>query len=88
MLGDTGAPVLAARWLLAHHRDYEGARAAYQPFDRLVEPDRIVRRSLVELIKRALATGQPAFVIVNNKAEGSSPLSVAALARAIVGEVP
>jgi uncharacterized protein YecE (DUF72 family) len=87
LLGDTGAPVFAARWLLAHHRDYDGARAAYEPFDRLVEPDRITRGSLVELIKRALATGVPVYVIVNNKAEGSSPLSVAALARTLVDEV-
>ncbi len=83
-VGDSGAPAFVARWLLAHHRDYEGARAAYEPFDRLVEPDRIVRGALVELIARALASGQPAYVIVNNKAEGSSPLSVAALARALV----
>lgn len=88
LLGDVEAHTFVARWLLAHHRDYDGARAAYEPFNRLVEPDRIVRGSLVELIKRALATGQPAFVIVNNKAEGSSPLSVAALARAIVDGVP
>lgn len=87
LVGDTGAPAFVARWLLAHHRDYDGARAAYEPFHRLVEPDRIVRGSLVELIKRALASGQPAFVIVNNKAEGSSPLSVVALARAIVDGV-
>lgn len=84
LMGDTGAPAFVARWLLAHHRDYDGARAAYEPFDRLVEPDRVVRGALVELIARALASGQPAFVIVNNKAEGSSPLSVAALARALV----
>ncbi len=74
-----------ARWLLAPHRDYDGAKAAYEPFNALVEPDRTIRASLVELIKRALAAGQPAFVIINNKAEGSSPLSVAALARALVG---
>ncbi|HUQ06408.1 MAG TPA: DUF72 domain-containing protein [Kofleriaceae bacterium] len=86
LLGDTGAPVFAARWLLAHHRDYDGARAAYEPFNRLVEPDRVTRGALVELIKRALATGVPVYVIVNNKAEGSSPLSVAALARALVDE--
>ncbi|MBZ0234599.1 MAG: DUF72 domain-containing protein [Deltaproteobacteria bacterium] len=84
LIGDAGAPAFVARWLLAHHRDYDGARAAYEPFDRLVEPDRTVRDALVELIARALAAGQPAFVIVNNKAEGSSPLSVAALARALV----
>jgi hypothetical protein len=72
-----------ARWLLAAHHDYDGAKAAYQPFDRLVDPDRITRLTLTRLVADALRRGQPAFVIVNNKAEGSSPLSVAALARAI-----
>jgi uncharacterized protein YecE (DUF72 family) len=86
-LGDTRSPAFVARWLLAHHRDYDGARAAYEPFDRLVEPDRVIRGALVELIKRAIASGQPVYVIVNNKAEGSSPLSVFALARALVDDV-
>jgi uncharacterized protein YecE (DUF72 family) len=86
LLGDTGAHPFVARWLLAHHRDYDGARAAYEPFDRLVEPDRIVRGALVALIKGAIASGLPAYVIENNKAEGSSPLSVAALARALVDD--
>jgi uncharacterized protein YecE (DUF72 family) len=87
MLADTQSPAFVARWLLAHHRDYDGARAAYEPFNRLVEPDRVIRGALVELIKRAIASGQPVYVIVNNKAEGSSPLSVFALARALVDDV-
>ena len=47
----------------------------------------MIRGALVELIKRAIASGQPVYVIVNNKAEGSSPLSVFALARALVDDV-
>lgn len=76
------APVLVIRWLLGHGRGYEEARAAYAPFDRLVEPDPLSRRRILDLI--AAAAGRPVFVVVNNKAEGSAPLSVAELARGIV----
>jgi uncharacterized protein YecE (DUF72 family) len=74
---------LVVRWLLAPQHDYEGARVAYRPFNRLVEPDPDVRTSIARLITEAVERGEGAFVIVNNKAEGSSPLSIVALARAL-----
>jgi hypothetical protein len=36
-------------------------------------------------VRRAVRAGRQGMVIVNNKAEGSSPLSVIELARAIAG---
>ena len=58
----------------------------YAPFDRLVDPDVPKRQSLARLCAAAVGRGQPAFVIINNKAEGSAPLSALHLAAAIVRE--
>jgi hypothetical protein len=82
------AAALVIRWMLAAHHDYESALAAYQPFDRLVDPDPRSRRAIVDLLRGALARGVPATVIVNNKAEGSSPRSIVELARELVDGDP
>jgi uncharacterized protein YecE (DUF72 family) len=41
---------------------------------------------VVRLITEALAQGREVFVIVNNKAEGSSPRSLIELARSLASE--
>jgi hypothetical protein len=63
--------------------DYEGARSRFAPFSRLVEPDSSNRRDIATLIAKALAHDVPAFVVVNNKAEGSAPASIVELAKSI-----
>lgn len=77
---------LVVRWNLHAGHDYEGARARYAPFDRLVEEDEPTRDALARLAVRAAAAGREVYVTINNKAEGCAPLSVAALARRIVAE--
>ena len=77
-----GGP-LVIRWMLAPHFRYEEARDRYTPFDRLVDEDPVMRREIARLSLTAVAQGRPVFVIVNNKAEGSSPLSVRKLATEI-----
>lgn len=74
---------LIVRWLLARHLGYEQARQRFAPFDRLCEPDEATRSALVDLLGNAVAAGREAMVIINNKAEGSAPLSVLRLAEAI-----
>ena len=54
------------------------------PFDRLVEPQPAMREDVCTLIEEAGRRGYEVFVIVNNKAEGSSPLTVRALAERLV----
>jgi uncharacterized protein YecE (DUF72 family) len=81
--GDAQA-ALVIRWLLGHGRGYDEARAAFAPFDRLVEPDEPVRERIAALVAEAVRAGRECFVIVNNKAEGSSPLSVERLARRVL----
>lgn len=71
------------RLLLKPGTWYEDQRERFKPFDRLVAPDEAMRADVVAVTRRALARGRRVFVLVNNKAEGSSPLTVMALARCL-----
>lgn len=73
------------RWMLQPGYRYPEAREAWAPFRALQAPDPASRAQVAALLGRALAAGGEALVVVNNKAEGSSPLSVEALARALAG---
>jgi uncharacterized protein YecE (DUF72 family) len=75
---------LVARWNLHAGRRYEEAKADYFPFNRLVEEDPASRGALAALARQAAAADRDAFITINNKAEGSAPLSVLKLATAIV----
>jgi uncharacterized protein YecE (DUF72 family) len=74
---------IVARWNLHAGRQYEEAKADYFPFDRLVEEDLPSRRALAGLARLAAELARDVYITVNNKAEGSAPLSVARLAAAI-----
>jgi len=76
---------LVVRWSLQAGFRYDDAKSRYAPFDRIVDPDIVTRGTLAHLVHVALRSAQPAFVVVNNKAEGSAPLSCVELARAVVG---
>ena len=75
---------LVMRWMLRGNHAYGEAKDLYAPFDKLVEPDDASRDALARLASGALRAGLGVWVIVNNKAEGSSPLSVERLARELV----
>jgi uncharacterized protein YecE (DUF72 family) len=74
---------LVVRWMLGAGREYEAARERYAPFDRIVDPDPASRDAVASLLRRAIAAGRPAWVAVNNKAEGSAPASIVLLARTL-----
>ncbi len=74
-------PFTIVRLLLKPGTWYEDQRDRFKPFDRIVAPDETMRGEVVALTRRALARAQRVYVLVNNKAEGSSPLTVLALAR-------
>lgn len=78
-----GPGPLVARWNLNPAHTYTEAKERYAPFDRLQEEDPGSRAVLARLCSRALLGGQPAYLIANNKAEGSAPLSVFKLATEI-----
>ncbi|MDQ3259684.1 MAG: DUF72 domain-containing protein [Pseudomonadota bacterium] len=78
---------LVVRWNLHGGFNYKDAKDRYAPFDRLVDEDSDNRTALAKLCARSHRAGQAAYVIINNKAEGSAPLSVFKLAAAIVNEL-
>ncbi len=69
------------RWMLAPGARFEQAREAWAPFDRIRAPDPTNRERVARLALEAAALGSPPLIVVNNKAEGSSPASILALAR-------
>ena len=78
-----GPSPLVVRWNLNPRQEYEAAKVRYAPFDRIVDEDPTTRESIARLVVAAVRAGEPAYVIANNKAEGSAPLTRARLAAAI-----
>lgn len=81
--GEPAGPLIV-RWSLHGGFKYEQAKAKYEPFNQLVDQDPGTRAALAELAARYALAGQPVVIAVNNKAEGSAPLSCVELAREII----
>jgi uncharacterized protein YecE (DUF72 family) len=79
--GALTGPFIVARALLRPGRTYDEAVDAFAPYDRIQEPNPKLRRDLVRLIETAVRTRIPAYLLVNNRAEGSAPLTIAEVAR-------
>ena len=79
--GSVSGPFIVARALLRPGRTYDEAVDAFAPYDRIQEPNPELRADLLRLIDTAVKTRIPAYLLVNNRAEGSSPLTVAEVAR-------
>ena len=77
---------MIGRWMLRPGLSYKKAVERYRPFEQLAEPDPANRQGIVHLLQAALEDDVPALVIVNNKAEGCAPDSIAALAQAFISE--
>ena len=77
----TSAPFTMVRLLVRPGTRYQQQRETMAPFNRIVQQDEHMRRDTVDVLRRAAAAGQRAFLLVNNKAEGSSPLTIEALAK-------
>lgn len=71
------------RWNLHRGHAYADAKRRFEPFDRLVLPDVPTRTTLARVVAGTVGAGHVALVTINNKAEGSGPCSVVALAEAI-----
>jgi uncharacterized protein YecE (DUF72 family) len=79
--GAISGQFLVARALLQPGRTYDEAVDAFAPYDRIQDPSPALRADLVRLIEIAVQTRIPAYLLVNNRAEGSSPLTVAEVLR-------
>lgn len=76
-----GARFTVARLMLPRFTRYEERKKALAPFDRIVSPQPGMREDVVSLVTEAAERlCDDVYVIVNNKAEGSAPLTVRALA--------
>lgn len=78
--GSISGPFILARALLRPGRTYDEAVDAFAPYDRIREPNPKLRRDLARLVEAAVKTRIPAYLLVNNRAEGSAPLTIAAVA--------
>jgi uncharacterized protein YecE (DUF72 family) len=80
-------PFTVVRMLLKPGTWYEDQREAFRPFNRLVAPDSAMRRDALAVAGRALMRKKRVYFLVNNKAEGSSPLTIVELARRLAAAV-
>ncbi len=79
--GSLSGPFLVARALLRPGRRYDEAVDIFAPYDRIREPHPPLRRDLARLVETAVRTRIPAYLLVNNRAEGSAPLTIAEVAK-------
>jgi uncharacterized protein YecE (DUF72 family) len=84
--GALTAPFVVARALLRPGRTYNEAVDAFAPYNRIQEPLPELRQDLVRLAATAAKARVPAYILVNNRAEGSAPLTILEVARAITGQ--
>lgn len=75
---------LVCRWNLQRGYKYEQAKGMFEPFDKLAAPDESTRAELARVMAATAAAGHPVYLTINNKAEGSAPLSVFAMAQALL----
>ncbi len=80
-IGTDCAPFGVVRLLIPPGQRYADRKKQLAPFDRLVDRRPEMRRETIEIARAYVELDSPLFVIVNNKAEGSSPLTVRELAR-------
>ena len=80
------ADFVVSRALLRPGRPYEEAVKAFAPYDRIRDPNPELRGDLVRLARTATRLGIPAYMVVNNRAEGSAPHTIAAVAEALAAD--
>jgi uncharacterized protein YecE (DUF72 family) len=78
------ADFIVARALLRPGRSYAKAVEAFAPYDRVKERSPELRRDLVALVETAIQLRLMAYVVVNNRAEGCAPLTIAAVVRRLL----
>ncbi len=83
------APHVVARLSIPPGNRYDERRAAFAPFDKIVRPDEASRRAVARLVDLCVDLRRTLLLTVNNKVEGSSPLTIRAyLERITRSEIP
>ncbi len=78
------APFVVLRLMLRPGTHYEERKSSFAPFDRIIDPDPDMRRQVASIVERACALDKVVLILVNNKAEGSAPLTIEQLAEQLV----
>jgi hypothetical protein len=81
--GALTSDVVVCRLLIPPGRSYAARKRELAPFDRIVDRRDSMRDDVAALARACELLGKVLLVIVNNKAEGSSPLTIRALAERI-----
>jgi len=87
LAGGLVADFYVARILTPLGVSYEGAVKLFEPYDRVKKLNEDMRRDVVRLINRAIERNVDAFIIINNRAEGNSPGTIAAIAEMVQREI-
>lgn len=85
LAGLSAARFAFCRLMLPPGTRYDEQKRRFEPFDRLRDPQPEMRADVARLVAEASAASMPIYVMINNKVEGSSPLTAVALATAIAG---
>lgn len=83
LTGTFTAPFTVLRLLTPLGLAFEKAVERYAPYHRIVQPQPRMRQETIALVKQARAESRSAYVLVNNRSEGCSPLTVQALLGAL-----
>ena len=73
------APLVVIRLLTPLRLAYEKAVERYAPYNRIIAAQPRMRQDTTALVQQVVAQGKSAYVLVNNRAEGCSPLTIQAL---------
>jgi uncharacterized protein YecE (DUF72 family) len=79
------APFTIMRLLTPRNMKYHEAVKAYEPYNKIVRPLLDMRKETVTLVNQAVTEQRRAHVLVNNRSEGSAPLTVQALVDKLKG---
>ena len=71
------------RALLRQGRSYEHAVEKFSPYKEIQDPNPPAREAMKELIRRARAERQEAYIFVNNRLEGNAPATIRAIAEGV-----
>ncbi len=74
-----GAPFVVCRLSIPPGQRYEERKLRFAPFDKIVAADEAMRADVVALVRACLLARKTLYLTVNNKVEGSSPLTIRAL---------
>jgi uncharacterized protein YecE (DUF72 family) len=79
MPGAFTADFSVVRALLTKGRTYEKSVDAFEPYDRIQEPNPSAREALRQIAERAWKTRQAAYMFINNRLEGNAPGTIEAV---------